>query len=361
MAIKSATLLVIMLTFTMSMQSLAQQPNDTSSVSSIKSLSYAVYKLEIKDTQWIKGKSSFLYNAYPIHYPNSELFYDKEGRMIKDENRNQIDTTYYNLADQKVKTIIYFPASKDSIVISYIYDQHGNMTAKKMKASAPKLAYYSDGNYYSHESIIDNVYTNYYLSGNDSSYPSAYEKQQLELNHYYRLFDAENKLIEEKYLSCVKNPFPYKEDSIIHSISYRYNEENRLSEVSTNKQYNNAIGISYSISSSEQHRYPDQGLSHEISYFNQGQLSRKELIKKNDKGMLIEYSIHWINPDRTSTYVYNDKAELVRYTATKKSKTLRDIRLEYRYNPHGDWIQCAHFDKKDKPLYLIERSIRYYP
>ena len=77
--------------------------------------------------------------------------------------------------------------------------------------------------------------------------------------------------------------------------------------------------------------------------------------------MLIEYSIHWINPDRTSTYVYNDKAELVRYTATKKSKTLRDIRLEYRYNPHGDWIQCAHFDKKDKPLYLIERSIRYYP
>jgi hypothetical protein len=343
------------------MPSLAQQPNDTSSVSSIKCLSYAVYKLEIKDAQWIKGKPSFLYNGYPIHYPTSQLFYDKDGRLTKDENLSQKDTTYYNLADQKVKTIIYFPDSKDSIVISYAYDQHGNMTAKKMKASASNLDYYSDGYYYSHEAIIDKFYINYYLSGRDSIYPLAFENQQLELNHYYRLFDAKNKLIEEKHVTCVENPFPYKPDSITNTISYQYNKDNKLSEVTTASKRVTFLGISSTVISSEQHHYLDQGLTHEISYFTQDQLSRKDLIKKNDKGMLIEYSTHWINSDRTKSFFYNDQGELIRYSATKKNKVLRNIRLEYTYNQRGDWIQCAHFDKKNKPLYLIERSIGYYP
>lgn len=361
MAIKKTTLLLMVLLVSISMRSLAQRLIVENRSDSIKSLAYGIYKLEIKDNVFIKGKPSSLYDAYPIHYPTSQLFYDQEGRLIKDESFGQKDTTYYNSEDQKIKTIIYPEGSKDSIVISYTYDNRGNIETKKMRASAPKLNYRLDGNYYSYESLIDKFYKNDYLSESDSSYPVAYENQPLELNNYYRLFDAENKLIEEKYLICVENPFPHKADSIIHTISYQYNKDNKLSKVSSISKHLNYLGISYTLISTQQHHYLDQGLTHEIDYFNQDQLTRKDLIKKNDEGMLIEYSTHWINPNKTISYFYNDKGELIRYTATKKNKVLRNIRLEYTYNQRGDWIQCAHFDKKDKPLYLIERSIGYYP
>ncbi len=61
-------------------------------------------------------------------------------------------------------------------------------------------------------------------------------------NYYYKLFNDKNKIVEEKYLTTSKNPFPYKQDSIIHTNKYQYNKENKIGEISKINNHKNSIG-----------------------------------------------------------------------------------------------------------------------
>jgi hypothetical protein len=329
---------------------------------SIKSLSYKVFRVKKKKNKMIKSEPTIAYEYYPIQYPLITLYYNKDGLLIKKHNTNQKDTTYYNSENKKVRTVLIpNPGnSKDSITISYTYDSHGNLTTEKMQASAPKISYRLNNNYYSHESLIGKVYLNYYVSKTDSTDLTKFNNEKLSVNNFYRLFNGTNKLVEEKYLTTSKNPFPYKPDSIIHTIKYQYNKDQKIREISTIKDYISAVGKNYTSTSTEQHIYLKEGLIHEIKHFSNHKLTREEQLVRNSKGILTEYTDHWVNPNRTTKYTYNSNRELIRYVFSRGGKIVRNITLEYTNNSKGHWITCIHYDKKNKPKYLVERNIEYY-
>jgi len=329
---------------------------------SIKSLSYKVFKVKKKNNKVIKSEPTILYAYYPIQYPLMTLYYNKDGLIIKKDNFNQKNTTYYNSENKKVTTVLIPNPGRlnDSITISFAYDIHGNIKKEKMQASAPKMSYRLNNNYYSHESLIDKIYINYYLSKSDSTDLNKFKNEKLNLNHYYRLFSDKNKLIEEKYLTTSKNPFPYKPDSIIHTIKYKYNKDNKIREISNINKYINYVGKNYSTINTEQHTYLNEGLLHEIKHFTNYKLILEEQLVYNSKEILTEYTKHWLNPNRTTKYIYDSKGELKRYIFSRRNKIIKNIVLEYTNNSKGHWITCIHNDKKNKPKYLIERNIEYY-
>ena len=147
------------------LQARAQLNITVSKSDSIKSLAYKVFKVKTKNDKVIKGKPTILYDYYPIQYPLTKLYYSKHGPLIKKDNSNQKDTTYYNSKNQIIKKVLYpnHSRSKDSIIIYYSYDIRGNVETEKMKASGSNLNYVLDRNYYSYKSLIDKEYNNYYL------------------------------------------------------------------------------------------------------------------------------------------------------------------------------------------------------
>lgn len=361
---KISKIVLPVLILLISMHISAQQNIVVRKSDSIKSLSYSVFSVKTKENKVIKSKPVNIPDPefYPIQYPSTTLHYDRNGHLIKKDNSNQKDTTYYNSENKKIKTVL-IPnpqSSQDSITISYTYDMQGNLKMKTMQASAPKMNYRLDNNYYSFESITDKIYINYYLSKNDSTVQEKFENVKPQLNYYYRTFDHKNKLIEEKYLTTSKNPFPYKQDSVIHHIKYQYNKDDKISQVSNINNHINAIGKNYTSESTEQHTYLNEGLFHVIKHFFNEELEREELIIYNPEGTLIEYTNHWLNLNRTAQYIYNSNGELTCYMFSKGNKVVTNISLVYTYNGKGHWITCIHYDKNKKAKYLIERNIEYY-
>jgi len=344
----------------LSINSIAQLNTVVKKSDSIKSIEYIVNFIRIKNDKIIKSKPSLAYGYYPIQYSSTKSYYNTDGILIKKDNPNQKDTIYYNSKNQKIIRVLYPRKTKDSIAIFYSYDSQGNIESKKMTASAHKLDYKLGNNYYSYESLIDEFYRNYYTLKNDTTVRNQFEKVKMKLNYYYRLYNQKNKLIKEKYLTTHKNTFPYKADSTLHTITYTYTKENKISEIAKFDEHNNALGKNYTSTNIEQHNYYDMGLIHEIKYFNENKFWRKERFTKNTKGKLTEYTNHWVSTNRTITYLYNSKGELTDYTFTRKNIKVRNITLEYTYNTIGHWITCTHFEKKNKPKYLIERIIEYY-
>lgn len=343
----------------LSINSIAQFNTVVNKLDSIKSMEYIVNSIRIKNDKIIKRNTS-LHDGYPICYPTTKNYYKRHGVLIKKDNPNQKDTIYYNSKNQEIIRILYPRKTKDSIVIFYSYDSQGNIESKKMSASAQKLDYKLGSNYYSYESLIDEFYQNYYMLKNDTTVVNQFNKEKMKLNYNYRLYNQNNKLIKEKYLTIHKNPFPYKTDSTLHTIIYTYNKENKISEITKLDKYKNALGENYTLTNIEQHNYFDTGLIHEIKYFKENKLWRKERFVKNTEERLTEYTQHCISPNRTITYLYNSKGELTDYTFTRKKKKVKNITLEYTYNNRGHWITCTHYDKENKPKYLIERIIEYY-
>lgn len=344
----------------LSINSIAQLNTAVNKSDSIKSMEYIVNSVRIKNDKIIKRKPSLAYDYYPIQYSFTKSYYSTDAFLIKKDNPNQKDTTYYNTKNQEIIKVLYPGKTKDSIVIFYSYDSQGNIESKKMSASAQKLDYKLGSNYYSYESLIDEFYQNYYMLKNDTTVGNQFNKEKMKLNCYYRLYNQKNKLIKEKYLTTHKNSFPNKTDSTLHTIIYTYTKENKISKITKLDEYKNALGENYTLTNIEQHNYFDTGLIHEIKYFKENKLWRKERFVKNTEERLTEYTQHWISPNRTITYLYNSKGELTDYTFTRKKKKVRNITLEYTYNNRGHWITCTHYDKKNKPKYLIERIIEYY-
>jgi hypothetical protein len=327
---------------------------------SIKSIDYRVSAIKIKNGKIIKSKPSMAYDYYPITYPSTKSYYNREGFLIKKENTNQRDTSCYNSKNQKIKMVLYPLNSKDSISIYYSYDDRGNIEAEKMYASADKMEYSLDGNYYSYESIRDKFYRNYYLSETDSTSLSQFEHTKPELNTYCRLYNHENKIIIEKYLTTTKNPYPDKPDSTYHTISYHYTKEHKIRKVSSVNEHIPSSRKTYTSTRTEEHKYLNDGLVEDITYYNNDNLSRQVRAVRSTEGVLTEFTDHWISPDRTTSYLYNSKGDLTDFIFTRKNKTVRHITIEYTYNNRGHWIACTHRDKKNKPKYLIERIIEYY-
>lgn len=361
---KIAKLVLPVLILLISMHTSAQLTTAVGKSDSIKSLSWSVFSVKTKGNNIIKGKPTNIPDPefYPIKYPSTILHYNRNGHLIKQEDSDQKDSTYYNSENKKIKTVI-IPnpqSSQDSITISYTYDLQGNLKMKKMQTSDPKMNYRLDNYYYSFESITDKTYINYYLSKNDSTEHEKFENVKPQLNYYYRIFDEENKLIEEKYLTTTKNPYPYKQDSVKHHTKYQYNKDDKISHVSNVNSHINSIGNNYTSERTEQHTYLNEGLTHAIKHYFNKKLEREELIIYNPEGTLIEYKNHWINPNRTTQYIYNSIGELTRYVFSKGNKIARNISLEYTYNGKGHWIMCIHYDKNKKAKYLIERNIEYY-
>ena len=357
---KISRLLLAISTLFMSINALAQLNIIVNKSDSIKSLEYKVYRLKIKNNDTIKTKTTLAYDYYPVQYPITKFYFNEFGGLIKKDNPNQKDTTYYNSKNQKIKRVLYPGNSKDSISIFYSYDHQGNIETEKMKASDPKLNYELDANYYSHESLIDKFYTNYYLSANDSTGYNQFESVKIALNTYYRLYNDDNKLVKEKYVTITKNAFPQKSDSTFHTISYQYTKENKISKITILNNHIHALGKNYTSISTEEHSYFNEGLIHEIKYYNNNNLSREERMVQNTEGVLTKYTNHWISPDRTTSYLYNSKGDLTAFTAARKNKIVRQITLEDSNNNKGDWIKCIHYNKKNKPEYLVERIIEYY-
>lgn len=361
---KISKIVLPVLILLLSMHTSAQQNIAVRKSDSIESLSYRVFSVKTKGNKVIKSKPINIPDPefYPIQYPSKTLHYNRNGHLIKKDNSNQKDTTYYNSENKKIKTVL-IPnpkSTKDSITISYTYDMQGNLKMKKMQASAPKMNYRLDNNYYSFESITNKIYINYYLSKNDSTVHEKFENVKPQLNYYYQIFDDKNKLIEKKYLTTSKNPFPYKQDSVIHHTKYQYNNDNKISQVSNINSHINSSGKNYTSKSTEQHTYLNEGLFHVIKHFLNEELKREELIIYNSEGTLIKYTNHWLNPNRTTQYIYNSKGEITSYMFSKGNKIVRNISLSYTYNGKGHWITCVHYDKNERPKYLIERNIEYY-
>jgi hypothetical protein len=362
MKISNIVLPVLMLLI--SIHASAQQNITVGKSDSIKSLSWSVFSIKTKGDKLIKGKPTNIPDPefYPIQYPSTVLHYNRNGQFIKKTDSNQKDTTYYNSENKKIKTVI-IPnpqSSQDSITISYTYDLKGNLKMKKMQASAPKMDYSLDNNYYSFESITDKTYINYYLSKNDSTEHEKFENVKPRLNYYYRIFDEKNKLMAEKYLTTTKNPYPYQQDSVIHHTIYQYNKDNKIDQISKINSHINSIGKNYVSERTEQHTYLNKGLTHAIKHYFNKKLEREELFIYNPQATLIEYTNHWLNPNRTIQYIYNSSGDLTRYVFSKGNKVVRSISLEYSYNGKGHWITCIHYDKNKKAKYLVERNIEYY-
>lgn len=359
---KISNLLLLLLILLISMHTSAQQNDAVSKYDSIESLSYRVFSVKTKGKKVIKSKPINTPDFYPIQYPSNTLHYNRNGHLIKKDNSNQKDTTYYNSENKKIKTVLIPNPqnSKDSITISYSYDMQGNLKMEKMQASAPKMDYSLDNNYYSFASLTDKIYINYYLLKNDSTEQKKFENAKPQLNYYYRIFDDKNKLIEQKHVTTSKKPFPYKQDSVIHHTKYQYNKYDKISQVSNINTHINSIGKNYTSERTEQHTYLNEGLIHEIKHFFNEKLEREEQIIYNPEGTLLNYTNHSLNPNRTEQYLYNSKGELTHYIFSKGNKMMSNILLVYTYNGKGHWITCVHYDKNKRPKYLIERNIEYY-
>ena len=317
---------------------------------SIKSLEYKVYNVETVNNKIIKSKPKILFEGYPILYPTSKSFFNKEGLKIKEDRPYQKDTSYYNSTNQKIKMVIYPEGQNDSITFDYSYDDYGNIESIKKKASAPKMDFRLKDNYYSYTSIIDEFYENYYLSGDDLNVVSQFEAITPIENYTYRLYNDQNELIEQKNLY----------GSRIRTIKYEYNTEKKIIKILKIDKTPNPKGKPFISTETEQHKYLKDGLLHEIKYFSNGKFWREEQVIHNSKGILVKY----IDKGKVlkNTYIYNSNGELVQYIFenTKRNKIKRNITLKYTYNDKGDWIKCIHFDKKNRPKYLIERTIEYY-
>jgi hypothetical protein len=344
----------------LSVNSSAQHSFTIKKSDSIKSLDYRVSAIKIKNGKIIKSKPSMAYDYYPIKYPSTKSYYNKEGFLIKEDNINQRDTSYYNSKNQKIKMVLYPGNSKDSISIYYSYDNQGNIETKKMSTSAEKLDYYLEGNYYSDESIINTFYHNYYLSETDSTSLGQFQTKKPLLNTYCRLYDSENRIVNEKFLTTTKNPFPYKPDSTFHHITYDYTKDHKILKVSTVNEHIPALRKTYTSKSTEEHKYLNDDLIEDITYYNNGKLSRQMRMVYAAQDGLRELTDQWISPDRTTTHLYNSKGDLTDYIFRRKNKIVRHIKLDYTYNNRGHWITCTHRDKRNKPTYLIERVIEYY-
>jgi hypothetical protein len=317
---------------------------------SIKSLVYKAYKVKTNNNKVIKSKPTILFEGYPIFYPTSKLFFNQDGLLIKEDKSHQTDTTYYNSENKKIKMALYPNGKNDSITFNYSYDDHGNIEAIKKKASAPKMDFSLKGNYYSYTALIDEFYENYYLSKDNPNVVNQFEAIKPENHYSYRLYNDENKLVEQKNLY----------GSRIRTIKYQYNKEKKIVKISKIDKETNSKGKIYLSTETEEHKYLNDGLIHEVKYFSNGKFWREEQIVHNSKGILIKY----IDKGKIlkKTYIYNSNGDLVQYTFvnTKRNKIKRNITLEYTYNDNGDWIKCIHFDKKNKPKYLIERIIEYH-
>lgn len=108
----------------------AQQNIAVGKSNSIESLSYKVFRVKTKGNNVLKSKPTNIPDTefYPIQYPSTILYYNRNGNLIKKEDSNQIDTTCYNSEHKNIKTVI-IPnpkSSKDSITINYTYDIQGN-------------------------------------------------------------------------------------------------------------------------------------------------------------------------------------------------------------------------------------------
>ncbi|WP_157515012.1 hypothetical protein [Gaetbulibacter saemankumensis] len=317
---------------------------------SIKSLDYRFYKIETKNNKIVKGKPKILFEGYPILYPTSKLFFNKNEELIKEEKSHQKDTTYYNSVNQKIKMVLYPDGGNDSITFNYSYDSHGNIETIRKKASAPKMDFSLKGNYYSYTALIDEFYKNYYLSKDNPNVVNQFEAITPIENYTYRLYNDQNELIEQKNLY----------GSRIRTIKYEYNTEKKIIKILKIDKTPNPKGKPFISTETEQHKYLKDGLLHEIKYFSNGKFWREEQVIYNSKGIRVKY----IDKGKVlkNTYIYNSNGELVQYIFenTKRNKIKRNITLEYTYNDKGNWITCIHFDKKNKPKYLIERIIEYY-
>ncbi len=360
---KISRLLFLIPVIVTSMHLQAQIGNVIYKSDSIKSMVYNTYKAALENGKVVKGKSKILFEGYPILYPTSKLFFNKDGLLIKKDKPYQKDTTYYNSENQKIKMVLYPSEKNDSITFNYTYDSHGNIETIAKKASAPKMDFSLNGNYYSYTALIDEFYKNYYLTKDNQDVAIQFQAIKPEKHTTYRLYNDVNKLLEEIYLTTRNNSFPNKPDSTIHTITYKYNKENKIVKISNSNKNINAIGKNYTSTETEEHNYRNNGLIHQIKYFSNGKQYREELIAHNSEGILIEYTNHSLEwPRYKKKHVYNSNGELIRYTFTnpQKNKIIRNITLKYTYNDKGDWITCIHFDKNNKPQYLIERVIEYY-
>jgi len=108
-------------------------------------------------------------------------------------------------------------------------------------------------------------------------------------------------------LTTSKNPFPYKQDSIIHTNKYQYNKENKIGEISKINNHKNSIGKNHTSVNTEQHTYLKEGLIHGIKHLTNYKLIGEDLLVHNSKGKLTEYTNHWLNPDRTTKYLFDSK------------------------------------------------------
>ena len=230
-----------------------------------------------------------------------------------------------------------------------------------MKASAEDIDFLEGKNYFSENYLLDIYYHNFYLKEADSSSYTQYNNSIIEPNHFYKLYNAKNRLVAEQNINISKNLFPYKDDTTAHTTTYEYNKNGDLIKKVTMNQTNSPLGQKTTTTETEDYQYLNPGQIHKVTYYGNDNLYRQEIYFYNEAGEKIKYLNQWFKPTLTSySYLYNSKGDLINYSFKRNKKDIRNITLEYTYNKKGNWIKCRHFDKEKRNIYLIERIIEYH-
>lgn len=324
----------------------------------IKSISYNIYKADTDHGQVVRGKEKWPWYGYPIHYPRETEYFSPQGKLLETAHPNQRDTVIYNAVGQKVKMILFPGNSTDSITLQYHYDDHGNMVDELMTTSNPDMDFRMQGNLFGPGAVRDTYFRNYYAATTDSL---AFATLRMEPGTYYRLFDRNNHMVEDKNMTLHDNGAFYKADTNIHRILYRYTKDGKVAEISTiHETHSGVVKKIYTGIRKERYSYTAEGKLQSIVFEDQGKPYITKAYTYYPNGELNAYSLFRHEFKRKDVYIHNDRGELIRYQNITRRGIKEEIRLEYDYNEQGDWIRCIHYDKKQRPTWWVERKITYY-
>lgn len=377
---------------------------------SIKSVEAQVFSAEIENGEIIKKpySSSFFLETYKIKLSCScNKEYNTNGQLTKIYYpKSQIEyNIVYNERDDLSKIIYSDKEKKDSLVMEIVYDFKGNfekvITDEFNNMRPDWLSEIGEGEYFHY---LNEEHVNFYLTTNDSINQikiNDFKNLKIETNHLYNLLDNEERIVFQRKLTVedfygdnllfkrldstfINTEYKYVENKIKEKNSiYRPNRENiggfkslkyeyaytndgKLKEVvETAEYFPLKSGIANfkakTLISKEVYEYLDDDTKHIVYFFDHNnKLEKKWIGIYTINGVIKQETLEIMN--RKRVFKYNKRGHLISYVfLNKKNKKKMDMRLDYKYNIQGDWIQRVHFDVlKNKPRYVEERIIEYY-
>ena len=333
-----------------------QQQQQTTAIKSVK---YTTFKVEYSKNLILKGKAVSLPEEYPVHYPSSEQHYSPDGLLTEELWPDQKSIIEYDSLHRITNETLI--TENDTIIIHTAYEPLG-IASRSLRISGDRSKTFKE---LPDPSPEDEAYMNLLFTEKDSNAYRQYEKIKMIPFTIYRLFDQQKRLVKEKFIKVKQNPFPYKPDSILKKQHIRYYKETLPKSIHRSTDYLTHLGSPVKkgmhFENHEEHEYNDADKKHLMRYYEEDKLVMRHECIKNDAGIVVSEVRVWIKADQREETQYSPDGLLSSHTLWRKGKMKNSISLEYTFNEQGDWIQCIHYDHKNKPKFLTERAITYYP